>query len=119
MGKLGSKANRVALLKPVSLRTDQQLNLSLKDVGELLSGVGDHVALVGAGRLERKEIWLNRVTVTPPQQLVQDTNTASHALEPGRAAAHHLNLATRRIPVGFGEEIGDVKSEMVSNPLEA
>ncbi len=119
MRKLGSKANRVALPKLVSLRTDQQLNLSLKDVGELLSRVSDHVPLVRAGGLEGEQVRLNRMTVTTPEQLVKDTNTSSHALHLGRAVAHDLNLAPRGIPVGVGEEIGDVKSEMSSNPLEA
>ena len=64
MGEFRPKANRVTLLEPVLLGADQKLDLSLQDVGELLSWMSDHVSLVGSGWLKREEIRLDRMAVT-------------------------------------------------------
>ncbi len=119
MRSLGAEADHVALAERMALVLDQELDLTMQDVGELLADMADLVAVVSAPRLEREQVRLDRMAVPAPEQLVEDAGAALHARDGGGAIADDLDALGTRRGGGLPEQLSDVKAEMVGDQLQS
>src|SRR3990172_1201497 len=117
--RLGAVARHVTLREPVHLRAEQKLDLAEQDIGELLSGVADHVILVASSRLERQQCRLDRVAVAAPEKLVADSAAALHSGNSRGALADDLDRLRALIgAVDVGQQVGDVEAEVLRDDLQ-
>src|SRR5436309_15509951 len=103
----------------MGLRAEEQLHLSVQDVGELLTLVTDLVVAVASSGVEREEVRLDYVVLTASHHLVDDSVAAPDAPNGRRAVADDFDgpaIASGLIAVG--EEIGDVQAEVPGDLLQ-